>query len=83
MTHYISCTRCGHDQQAPMDTCNEWDEITCSECGEFLDTVGHWNDLHSPSFAMQTLNKSRTLTLMMARESRPINDQQIGHRASA
>lgn len=77
MSHQVACTRCGHTQDAPLDVHNEWDEISCHECGEFLDTVGHWKDRHAPTYALQALNMSRMLSLRMARETRPINDQQI------
>lgn len=74
MQHQISCTRCGNVQSASKGNEHDWDEINCAECGEFLDTYGHWEDSQSPSYMLQTLNRSRMLSLQMARESHPTND---------
>ncbi|RKR06798.1 hypothetical protein C7446_0796 [Kushneria sinocarnis] len=83
MVYQVSCHRCGNNQQAPLDVHDDWEEISCTECGEFLDTVGNWKDAHSPSYALQMLNMSRTLTLQMAREGQPMNDQWGSRRATA
>ncbi|WP_110670407.1 hypothetical protein [Salinicola halophilus] len=83
MQHQISCTRCGNVQSPVTNTECAWEEINCIECGEFLDTYGHWEDSVSPSYLIQTLNRSRMLTLQMARESRPVNDYRVGDRVSA
>ncbi|MFC0267023.1 hypothetical protein [Kushneria aurantia] len=77
MTHQVDCTRCGNTQDAPLDVHNDWDEINCTECGEFLNTVGHWRDGQGASYAIRALNMSRMLSLQLARESQPINDQQV------
>lgn len=79
----ISCTRCGNAQHVAVESHADWDEISCVECGDFLDTVGHWTDSHAPSYSMQILNQCRSLTLKMARESRPLNDHHPILRASA
>ncbi|MGM8932444.1 hypothetical protein [Salinicola halophyticus] len=83
MKDSISCTRCGNAQSISTEAHLEWDEISCTECGEFLDTIGHWADSHSPSYSIQILNQCRGLTLKMARENQPLNDQTSTWRASA
>lgn len=77
MKDAISCTRCGNAQSVPLEIHEEWDEISCTECGEFLDTVGHWADSQAPNYSVQILNQCRSLTLKMARESRPLNDHHL------
>jgi len=83
MKDTISCTRCGNVQSVSLEIHAEWDEINCTECEEFLDTVGHWIDSHSPNYSVQILNRCRGLALQMARENRPLNDHQLTLRASA
>lgn len=86
MKDTIACTRCGHVQPFSLESHAEWDEISCVECGEFLDTIGHWMDAHAPSYSVQILNQCRSLTLKMSREnasSHPRNDHHLGLRQSA
>lgn len=74
MIDTISCNRCGNAQSVTQEAHSEWDEISCAECGDFLDTFGHWADSRSPNYSVQILNQCRSLTLKMARESAPLND---------
>ncbi|WP_110707999.1 hypothetical protein [Salinicola sp. CR57] len=87
MKDTIACTRCGHTQPVLFESHTEWDEISCIECGEFLDTVGHWKDIHAPSYSVQILNQCRSLTLKMSREKdlshRLPNDHHLDLRQSA
>ncbi|GHB33127.1 hypothetical protein [Salinicola rhizosphaerae] len=83
MPHTISCTRCGHAQIAPIDSADDWDEINCSECGDFLDTVGHCRERLLPAYHLQTLNQSRALILQLARENQALNDHPLSQRISA
>lgn len=83
MTNTISCTRCGNAQSVFTEAHAEWDEISCVECGDFLDTVGHWADAHAPNYSVQILNQCRSLTLQMARETAPLNEHQPTLRATA
>lgn len=83
MKDTISCTRCGHMQAAPLELHNEWDEIVCIECGEFLDTVGHWADAKGPSYLVKTLNQSRILSLGMRCQSRPSSHYPFSSKVTA
>ena len=65
MNYGMSCHRCGSKQIASSNDEDDCAEISCHECGEFLDTVGHWNDIHSPSLAFQALNQSKILASQM------------------
>lgn len=69
MKFQITCTRCGCTQATAPDSHREWDEIHCEECGEFLDTCGHFEDRHAAGYHVQALNMSRSLILQMAREN--------------
>jgi len=81
MRQHISCTRCGSTQVISTEAHDAWDEISCTECGEFIDTYGHWEDSRSPNYLIQLLDRSRTLTLQMARVAQPSND--FEHRSRA
>lgn len=83
MRHHISCTRCGNTHAVSADSPRDWDEITCTECGEFIDTYGHQTDLASPSYTLHALNLSRGLILQMARESVHRLERQPAMRRSA
>jgi len=83
MKDSIACTRCGNTQVVSLEAHSEWDEISCTECGEFLDTIGHWADSHAPNYSVQILNQCRSLTLKLARENQPLNDHPLGLRATA
>ncbi|WP_162619438.1 hypothetical protein [Salinicola peritrichatus] len=48
---------------SPNSSC-EWDEIHCSDCGEFLETRQAFDERHTHSFLIETCLKSRA----MARE---------------
>ena len=74
MKYQISCTRCGSQHAIAPDTAHDWDEITCIDCGEFIDTCGHYADTHGVSYPMHALNLSHGLILQMARSSRALND---------
>ncbi|MHA3026727.1 hypothetical protein [Chromohalobacter israelensis] len=38
MTDDKTCPRCGGQAFDMPDTAREWDEVTCIDCGEFIDT---------------------------------------------
>ncbi|MCE3028770.1 MULTISPECIES: hypothetical protein [unclassified Salinicola] len=67
MEHQISCTRCGNTQTASSECHQAWDEITCIECGDFIDTYGHQQEIATPNYLLHTLNLARSLSLQMAR----------------
>ncbi|WP_251977572.1 hypothetical protein [Salinicola avicenniae] len=83
MKDAISCTRCGHTQTTSTELHQAWDEITCTECGDFLDTVGHRIEANSPHYLVQMLNLSRQLTQQMSRQARAVNDHPLAMRKSA
>jgi len=64
MHHRISCPRCGSEKAMSPNTSCEWDEIHCSDCGEFLETRQAFDERHTHSFLIETCLKSRA----MARE---------------
>lgn len=77
MYYPISCTRCGHDLASTPDPVtahpNDWDALSCTECGEFHATLGAWERQQTPD-RLRFLNKSRSLMLAMRRE----HDASIG-----
>ncbi|WP_139313656.1 hypothetical protein [Salinicola sp. MH3R3-1] len=68
MNHEISCPRCGHHEAASDDTAQDWDEINCLACGEFIGTRDHQSGFASPNHRMYTLSKSLELLITMARD---------------
>lgn len=52
---------------------NDWDALSCTECGEFHATLGAWERQQTPD-RLRFLNKSRSLMLAMRRE----HDASIG-----
>ncbi|WP_110666311.1 hypothetical protein [Salinicola halophilus] len=69
MNYQISCTRCGCTSAIAPDTALDWDEISCTDCGDFITTCGQYRDRQAPNYALQALNMSRGLILQMARET--------------
>lgn len=68
MKHEISCPRCGHDEAASNDTAQDWDEINCLECGEFIGTRDRQFAFASRNHRMHTLSQSLELLIEMARD---------------
>ena len=83
MKHSIACTRCGNPEAVSADTHHDWDEINCTECGEFISTCDHQVELVSPGYALHALNLSRGLILQMARDSGHWLERQQTTRRSA
>lgn len=65
MRQYISCARCGYTQIISTETHDAWEEINCPECGDFINTYGHWEESVSPSYLLQILSRSQALSRQM------------------
>ncbi|WP_353979437.1 hypothetical protein [Salinicola endophyticus] len=77
MKHDIACHRCGHTQGHSNDAAQDWDEIICVGCGEFIATRDHNATFGSRNHRLHTLSLSVETLLRMAREQ-PGNASLIG-----
>ncbi|MHB0774700.1 hypothetical protein [Halomonas sp. WWR20] len=61
----MTCSRCGsHDLISP-ETTHAWDEITCHDCGEFIDTRQGLESRQSPSPLIEACLKTRAVARQM------------------
>ncbi|GHB30326.1 hypothetical protein [Salinicola rhizosphaerae] len=65
----ISCPRCGHEDALPSGAGNDWDEISCSACGEFIATRDYAFPLASRRYQHYLLSLSIDTLTQMSRSS--------------
>ncbi|WP_110668145.1 hypothetical protein [Salinicola halophilus] len=68
MKHEMTCPRCGNLEAISQDECNDWDEINCAECGEFITTCDLQLSLASRHYQMHTLSRSLDLLIAMSND---------------
>lgn len=63
------------------NSCLDWDEITCMECGEFLTTCGSHTDRHEVSYPIQVLNMACGMILKTVHTGRKPNEPSFSDKA--
>lgn len=67
MKHDLTCSRCGNFETLPLNGGNDWDEISCTECGEFITTLDREMGFESRSYQLHTLSQSLDLLVEMSK----------------
>ena len=68
MKHDISCPRCGCSEALSSDGDQDWDEINCSACDEFIGTRDYLSGFHSRHYRLHALSLSLDMMIEMTHE---------------
>ena len=68
MKHDISCPRCGCSEALSSDGDQDWDEITCLACDEFIGTRDYLSGFHSRHYRLHALSLSLGMMIQMTHE---------------
>ncbi|WP_251976689.1 hypothetical protein [Salinicola avicenniae] len=63
----IICHRCGHTEAPAATDANDWDEINCMACGEFLTTHDYQCAIASRDYQLHALSLSIEHIIAMSR----------------